>query len=298
VTIWSHVNRGMARLNPGGMEAPTRRYPAAMEFEHLEIERDGYVATLWLNRPDKLNALSEDMWRDIPEAVAELDDDATVRVIVLAGRGKAFTVGIDLNLLTSLQPSGPSPAAGNRQLYTEIKRLQTTVSCLAETAKPVIAAIHGFCLGAGANLISACDIRLAASDATISIRETRMGLVADIGALQRLPGIVGSGVTAEMAMTGADYPASWVLDRGLVSRVYDDQDALMAGAREVAAEIAANSPLVTQGIKRILQANDGRTIDQALDYMAQWNASFLVSNDLMEAMNAFLEKRDPDFSGT
>lgn len=269
-----------------------------MAFEHLEIEVDGSVGVLWLNRPEKLNALSEDMWRDIPEAIATLDADESVRVIVLAGRGKAFTVGIDLDMLASLQPSGPSPAAGNFHIYTEIKRLQSTVNCLAETPKPVIAAIHGYCLGAGANLISACDIRLASSDAVISIRETKMGLVADIGALQRLPAIVGNGVTAEMAMTGADYPASWALERGLVNEVYDDRDALLTGARQMAAEIAANSPLVIQGIKRILQANDGRTVDQALDYMAQWNSSFLVSNDLMEAMSAYLEKRDPDFTGT
>lgn len=269
-----------------------------MSFDHLEIEQNGHVATLWLNRPEKLNALSEDMWRDIPEAVARLDADDTIRVIVLAGRGKAFTVGIDLALLTSLQPTGSSPAEGNRKLYSEIKRLQATVSCFAVTAKPVIAAVHGYCLGAGANLISACDIRLAASDATFSIRETKMGLVADIGALQRLPAIVGNGVTAEMAMTGADYPASWAREHGLVNQVFEDHDALMAGAQELAGEIAANSPLVTQGIKRVLQANDGRTVDQALDYMAQWNSSFLVSNDLMEAMAAFVEKRDPNYTGT
>lgn len=269
-----------------------------MAYQHLEIEQDGRVATLWLNRPEKLNALSADMWADIPEAVAELDEDEDTRVIVLSGRGNAFTVGIDLDMLAGMQPEGPSPAKGNFHIYSEIKRLQRTVSCFAETAKPVIAAIHGYCLGAGANLISACDIRLASADATISIRETRMGLVADIGALQRLPGIVGSGVTAEMAMTGADYPASWALERGLVSEVFGDDDALLEGALELAGQVAANSPLVTQGIKRILQANDGRTIDQALDYMAQWNSSFLVSNDLMEAMSAHIEKRDPDFTGT
>lgn len=269
-----------------------------MGYEHLEIDKEGYIATLWLNRPEKLNALSEDMWADIPEAVAELDADEGIRVIILAGRGNALTVGIDIDMLAGMQPSGPSPAKGNFHVYTEIKRLQETVNCLADTAKPVLAAIHGYCLGAGANLISACDIRLASADAMISIRETKMGLVADIGALQRLPGIVGNGVTAEMAMTGADYRASWALDKGLVSRVFDDQETLMAGARRLAEEIASNSPLVTQGIKRILQANDGRTIDQALDYMAQWNSSFLVSNDLTEAINAFMEKRSPDFTGT
>jgi enoyl-CoA hydratase len=101
-----------------------------------------------------------------------------------------------------------------------------------------------------------------------------------------------------MAMTGADYPADWALERGLVSQVFDDPETLMVGVGEIAGEIASNSPLVTQGIKRILQANDGRTMDQALDYMAQWNSAFLISNDLMEAINAFMEKRDPDFTGT
>jgi enoyl-CoA hydratase len=269
-----------------------------MGFDHLEIEKDGRVATLWLNRPEKLNALSADMWADLPDAVSELDRDEEIRVIVLAGRGRAFTVGIDITMLTELQPAGPSPARGNFHIYTEIKRLQGTVNSLADTAKPVIAAIHGYCLGAGINLISACDIRLASEDAVFSIRETKMGLVADIGALQRLPGIVGNGVTAEMALTGADYSASWAREHGLVSRVLTDPDTLLATARELADEIASNSPLVTQGIKRILQSNDGRTIEQALDYVAQWNSSFLVSNDLLEAINAFNEKRDPDFTGT
>jgi enoyl-CoA hydratase len=269
-----------------------------MGFDHLELEKDGHVATLWLNRPEKLNALSEDMWADIPRAVRTLDEDEDVRVIVLAGRGKAFSVGIDIGMLSRLRPDGPSPARGNFHIYTEIKRGQETVNSLAEAAKPVIAAIHGYCLGAGANIISACDIRIASEDAVFSIRETRMGLVADIGALQRLPGIVGNGVTAEMALTGADYPASWALERGLVSQVFANAEDLLTGARELADEIASNSPLVTQGVKRILQANDGRTIEQALDYMAQWNSSFLVSNDLLEAINAYMEKRDPDFTGT
>jgi enoyl-CoA hydratase len=269
-----------------------------MGYEHVEIEKDGHVATLWLNRPDKLNAMSEDMWVDIPEAVKDLDNDDHVRVIILAGRGTAFTVGIDVDLLAGVQPTGPSPATGNLELYRTIKRLQRTVSCFAETSKPVIAAVHGYCLGAGANLISACDIRLAAADSQFSIRETRMGLVADIGALQRLPAIVGNGVVAEMALTGADYPAEWALEKGLVSRVFDNADSLMDGTQELAHQVAGNSPLVTQGIKRIIQANDGRTIDQALDYMAQWNSSFLVSNDLLEAMSAFRDKRDPDYTGT
>lgn len=269
-----------------------------MGFENIEVERDGHLGTIWLSRPEKLNALSEDMWEDIPRAVTELDSDGQIRVIILAGRGKSFTVGIDIEMLSSLRPAGPSPAAENMRLYQTIKRLQRTVSCFADTAKPVIAAVHGYCLGGGINLISSCDLRLAASDATFSIRETRMGLVADIGVLQRLPAIVGAGVTAEMALTGGDYPAAWAHERGLVSQLFDDQEALMVGAARLADEIAVNSPLVTQGVKRALQASDGRTVEQALDYMAQWNSSFLISNDFMEALSAFAQKRDPDFTGT
>ncbi|MEX0865072.1 MAG: crotonase/enoyl-CoA hydratase family protein [Acidimicrobiia bacterium] len=268
-----------------------------MGYEHLEIESDGPVATLWLNRPEKLNALSADIWADLPRAVAALDSDDSVRVIVLAGRGTAFTVGIDVNLLAGLRPEGPSEATRNLRLYQSIRRLQGTISSLADASKPVIAAVHGYCLGAGVNLISACDLRIASSDAVFSIRETRMGLVADIGALQRLPKIVGHATTTEMALTGDDYEAGWALGRGLVSSVADDRDQLMSAVYDLARGIAANSPLVTTGIKRVLKANDGHTIEEGLEFAAQWNSSFLLSNDLTEAIGAFMEKRPPDFKG-
>ena len=269
-----------------------------MGYQHLEIDKDDHVATLWLNRPEKRNALSEDMWADIPAAMADLDADDTVRAIVLAARGIAFSVGIDINLLATLQPSGESQADANRKLYETILRLQDTASCFATSPKPVIAAVQGYCLGAGVDLIAACDIRLAADDAVFSIRETKMGLVADIGSLQRLPAIVGVGVTAEMAYTGGDFDVAWAKEAGLVNDVHPDHDAVVTAAHRLAAEIASNSPLVTQGIKQVLAAAEGRTIEEALDYVAQWNSSFLLSNDLMEAIAAFMEKRDPDFTGS
>jgi len=266
-------------------------------YQHLELEKDGHIATLWLNRPEKHNAMSEDMWVDIPTAMAELDVDDLVRVIVVAGRGPAFCVGIDINMLASLQPTGDSQADSNKKLYDTIRRLQETNSVFAKSPKPVIAAVHGSCLGEGINLISACDIRLASSDAVFSIRETRLGIVADVGALQRLPGIIGSGHLAELAFTGKDVDAARARDIGLVNDVYPDQPSLMKAAYELAGEIADNSPLTVSGVKRILAANDGRTVDEALDYVAQWNSSFLMSNDLIEAISAFIEKREPDFKG-
>ena len=268
-----------------------------MGYEHIEIEHDDRVATLWLNRPEKMNAMSADMWTDIPAAMTDLDADETVRVVILAARGKAFSVGIDVNMLAGLQPTGASQAEANRRLYLRIKVLQMTATCFANSPKPVIAAVHGYCLGAGMDMITACDVRLAAEDAVFSIRETRMGLVADIGSLERLPGIVGPGHTAELAYTGKDIPATRAGEIGLVNEVYTDQGALLIAARTLADEIAAMSPLVTQGVKAVLGANDSRTTEEALDFVAQWNASYLFSNDLFEAMNAFVEKRDPDFKG-
>jgi enoyl-CoA hydratase len=267
-------------------------------YQHIEIERDGSVATLWLNRPEKRNAMSADMWRDIPAAMAEIDADDSARVVILAARGPAFTVGIDVELLASLQPGDGSRAESSMHLYRTIRELQRTASCFAESPKPVIAAVHGYCLGGGMDLITACDLRFAAGDAIFSIRETRMGLVADVGTLQRLPAIVGPGHTAELAYTGKDIDAGRALAIGLVNDVLPSVDTTFEAARETALQIAENSPLVIRGIKKALAGNEGRTVGQALDNAAQWNAAFLISNDLTEAVSAFVEKRKPDFTGT
>ncbi len=268
-----------------------------MGYQHLEIERAGHVATIWLNRPEKLNAMSEDIWIDVPRAVAELDGDQSVRAVILAGRGRSFTVGIDIEMLASLLPSGSSEEA-QEALYSQIKTLQLTISCLADTTKPVIAAIHGHCLGGGMGLITACDVRYGSADSVFSVRETRLAVVADIGTLQRLPGIVGAGHTNELALTGADIDAARALEIGLLNRVYPDAASTYEAARDLADTIAANSPLVVQGIKKVLAANDGRSMSEALDFVARWNAEHLLSNDLMEALAAFVAKRPPEFTGT
>jgi enoyl-CoA hydratase len=124
-----------------------------------------------------------------------------------------------------------------------------------------------------------------------------MGLVADVGTLQRLPDIVGSGHTAELAFTGMDIDATRAKEIGLVSRVEADRETLLAAAHELAGQISENSPLVLEGVKRVMQANRGRSVDEALDYVAQWNSAYLLSNDLFEATSAFMEKRKPEFKG-
>jgi enoyl-CoA hydratase len=261
-----------------------------MGFQHVEIVISDHDGWLWLNLPDKRNALSEDMWADIPRAVKELSSDPDVRVIVVAGRGQAFTVGIDLQMLMTVNDTdAPSDAARKMDLYRTVRRLQATMSAFAESPKPVIAAVHGWCLGAGVDLITAVDIRLSTADAVFGVRETKLGLVADVGTMQRLPRLLSPGHTAELVYTGKDIDAAHAHRIGMVNHVYDDVDALHDAAQTMATEIAANSPLIVQGIKSVLAAEEGMSVTAALDHMALWNAAFLQSNDIMEAMSAFTE---------
>ena len=268
-----------------------------VSYRHIQIEARGHIGWLWLNRPDKMNALSPDLWEDLPRAVEELVTESDVRVVVVAARGRSFTVGIDLNMLGELAPDTGSAAAVNRALFQRLKELQRTFSSLESCPVPVIAAVHGWCIGAGMDLVTACDIRLAAADAVFSVRETRMAMVADMGTLERLPRVVSAGAVAELVYTGKDIGASRAEQIGLVNRVYPDQEALLAGAREWAEQIASNSPWAVQGAKAVLAAERGKSVSEALDYVALWNAAFLQSDDLGEALAAFRERRPPRFTG-
>jgi len=192
---------------------------------------------------------------------------------------------------------GTSEAARRKAALRGIKRLQASVTAVAACPKPVIAAVHGYCIGGGIDLICACDIRLASADAVFSVRETKIAIVADLGTLQRLPGIVTKGHVAELAYTGKDIPAERASEIGLVNQVLPDADACHKAAHEMANEIAANSPLAVQGTKAVLKASEGRSVEEGLDYVGVWNAAFLTSDDLTEAFTAFLQKRPPKFTG-
>ena len=274
-----------------------------MTFENLCIEREGGVAVLWLDRADKLNALHRALWDSIPRAVASLDADESVRAIVLAGKGKGFCSGIDLMdhaqglMAGSLSGRGESAVGKRRALYDDIRRYQGTVSSFANTNKPVIAAVHGACIGGAIDLITACDIRVCSADAIFSVRETRIAMVADVGTLQRLTRIVGDGAARELIFTGRDFDAAHARETGLVNAVLPDAAACFAHARALAAGIAANSPLAVQGAKQVLGFAERRAIDANLDYVALWNAAFLQSDDLAEAMTAFAQRRAPQFQG-
>jgi enoyl-CoA hydratase len=226
----------------------------------------------------------------------------------VAARGPHFSVGLDLkamgNVLSGDGDDGgtdgspaPSMAARARTSRREVLRLQASISAVALCPKPVIAAVHGYCIGGGVDLIAACDIRLASADAVFSVREAKVAIVADLGSLQRLPAIIGAGHLAELAFTGKDIDAARAREIGLVNEVAADAGAVQAAAAALAGEIAANSPIAVQGTKSVLAANEGRTVAEGLDYVATWNAGMLASDDLVEAMMAFMERRPPKFTG-
>jgi enoyl-CoA hydratase/carnithine racemase len=268
----------------------------------LTLEINAHVATLWLDRPEKRNAMSADIIEGLPRAMAAIADNEEVRAVVLAARGKSFSVGLDLASLGATSAGHGEKVSGATASLRQMKvtgDFQAAISSVADCPVPVIAAIHSHCLGAGVDLATACDIRLAAQDALFGIRETKIGIVADVGTLQRLPGIVGAGHVAELAYTGKDIGAARAEKIGLVNDVYPDAEAAYAAACELATEIAANAPLAVRGTKFMLQQGENLTTEQSLLLNGLWTmATTLNSNDLTEAMQAFMEKRPPSFTGT
>ena len=274
----------------------------AFSSDVVSIEKNGAVGTLWLDRPEKFNALTPALWAAIPEALNELAADADIRAIIVAGRGNHFCAGIDLmagGLDAKHTTEAPSEAVANLNQLGFTTAFQEAISSLAKCQLPVIAAVHGYCLGAGIDLITACDVRISAADAQYGVRETRIGLVADVGTLQRLPKIISAGHMAELAYTGKDINAARAEKIGLVNDVYADFDSTYAAAMEMANSIAANPPLAVRGTKFILQQSEDLTTEQSLLLNGLFTLmTSLKSNDMHETMHAFGEKRPPVYTGS
>jgi enoyl-CoA hydratase len=183
------------------------------------------------------------------------------------------------------------------KLLPKIKHLQDGISAIEKCRKPVIAVIHGHCVGAGLDMATACDIRICSNDALFSLKEAAVGFVADVGVLQRLPLIVGQGHSRELAYTARTISAARAKEIQLVGEVYPDVSTLFKKAEELAYEIAANSPLAVQASKDVLNYGVGKSIDDGLKYVASMSVNIIPSDDLMEAIRAFAEKRKPHFTG-
>ena len=270
------------------------------EYKAIRLEKSEGIAEVVLTGPGKGNAMGPDFWRETPDLFARLDRDQEVRAIIVRGEGSQFSYGLDLAAMMGnlgQHFGGANLAAERTELLDKVFEMQQAFDRVEACRKPVIAAINGWCIGGGLDLIAACDIRLCSADARFSLREVKVAIVADLGSLQRLPRIIGEGNTRELALTGKDISAERALRINLVNEVYETPAALIDAARTTALEIAANPPLVVQGIKRVMNYGAGKSVKEGLEYVAVWNSAFLQSHDLGEAMTAFMERRAPRFKG-
>jgi enoyl-CoA hydratase len=268
-----------------------------MQFETLSVTLDAHIATIRLNRPYKANAMSATMWQEIRKAFDWVDTTPEARVAVLQGEGKLFCAGIDLQMMMGINADVRNDCDGRTReaMRRVILDMQDTLTSLERCRKPVLAAIHNGCIGGGIDLVTCADMRYCSADAYFTIKEIDIGMTADVGTLQRLPKLVGDGITRELAYTGRKCLADEAQQIGLVNRVFESREALYAGVQEIAATIAAKSPLSIRGTKEMINYARDHSVADSLNYIATWNAAMLMSNDLTEAMTANMTKRAPVF---
>lgn len=268
-----------------------------LDSTFLKVERDGPVAHIVLDRPDKANSMTPDFWADLPRIVDALGRDESVRCAIVSGEGRHFTGGMDLAAFASLAALfEKEPGRAAYAMRDLILSLQNSFNALERARFPVIAAIHGACVGAGIDMITACDLRLASSDAYFAVEEIHIGMAADVGTLQRLPKLIAPAVAAELAYSGRRFQAAEAREIGLVSAVHADKDAVLGAARELALSIAAKSPLAIAGIKRNLAYARDHSVADGLDYIATWNAGMLRPGELMAAVQAKMTRQQAEFA--
>ena len=266
-------------------------------FETLSVTLEGAVAIVRLNRPDKLNAMNLAMWNELRSAFQFLDGLPAARAIVLEGEGRGFTAGIDLQIMMGLGSQIQNDCDGRMResLRRIILDLQDCLTSLERCRKPVLAAVHGACVGGGIDLICCADMRYCSADAWFSIKEIDIGMTADVGTLQRLPKLIGDGMARELAYTARKVEAAEAKEIRLVNRVFETPEALREGVRAIAAEIATKAPLAVRGVKEMITYARDHSVADGLNYVATWNAAMLMSADLQAAMMAGMSKTTPTF---
>lgn len=267
-----------------------------MDYTSFTLNIADHIATITLSNPQKANALGEDFWTEFAQVFEHLNQDPDVRVVVVASSGKHFTSGIDLGYLQScMPPEDADPARAMDKLRRHVKFLQVSFEAIDKCRMPVLAAVQGGCFGAGVDLVSACDIRYVSADAFFIIQEINIGMVADLGTMQRMPRQIPDGLMRELAYTGRKYLADEALATGYVTHVAADHDALLDHVMTIAARIAAQSPLAIAGSKEMLNHTRDNSVASGLDYIAAWNAGMLSKEDVVKGAVAALSKSKAEF---
>ena len=273
------------------------------QSNYFDIEFLGHVAHIKLNRPEKRNAMNWDFWRDLPRIVGDIDTHARARCIVLSSTGPVFSAGLDLSLFgQDVFASSKTAKMNEKELQTPqnfmsfLSFLQDSISSLQKARIPVICAIQGGCIGGGVDLICSADIRLATNDAFFSIRETKIGMVADVGTFPRIVKLLPEGIVKELAFTGRNFSAQEAKEYGFLNKLYESHDSLIEGALEIANEIVSNSPAAVYGCKRVIDFSRDHTIDEGLEWINMWNASMLSQSELMEGFQSYKSKKEGNFA--
>ncbi|WP_310497996.1 crotonase/enoyl-CoA hydratase family protein [Sandarakinorhabdus sp.] len=266
-------------------------------FTTLDFAVSDGIARVTLNRPQQLNTMNKDFWPEMVRVFAAIDHDPAVRCVIIASTGKHFTAGLDLGWAgqTTLAQGSQDLGRARESFRRHVKELQESFNVIDNCRVPVIAVVQGGCIGGGVDMVTACDIRIAAADAFFTIQEINIAIVADVGTLQRAPHLLPQGLLRELAYTGRRFPAVEALQYGFVNRVAADHAAALAAAETMAAEIAAKSPLAITGIKAVLNHGRDHSIADGLEYVAVWNAGMLQGGDVGEAVKAQMARETASF---
>ena len=264
-----------------------------MAYSTLQLEFKDKIAHLILNRPAALNSMNRAFWQELPAAILEVEQAEDARVLIISSTGKHFSAGMDLEVFSQPDPRMFGGEASRRAEFMRrlVLELQACFSALEELRIPVLAAIQGGCIGGALDLVCACDSRYCTADAFFTIKETELGITADLGSLQRLPKWISPGLVRELAYTARNLPATEAKESGLVNRVFADQADLLAGVMQIATQIAAHSPLAVAGSKAMLNYARDHSVADSLQYMATWQAGMFQATDLMESVQAKQAKR-------
>jgi len=256
---------------------------------------EDHIAHLVLCQPEALNTMGPVFWRELDTALTELHHGNTARVLVISSTGKHFSAGMALDTFAgAIQMDDKSPE-GRAAMFDSLSDMQATFTKLEKLRIPVIAAIQGGCIGGAVDMVTACCLRYASAEAFFCIQEINIGMVADVGTLQRLPKLIPLAVVKELAYTGRRMGADQALQYGLVNAVLPTPEAALAAAMQCAREIASKPPIAIWGTKQAVHYARDHTVDEALSQMGWLQAAIWSNRHVGEAVGAMKAKRAADF---
>jgi enoyl-CoA hydratase len=264
-------------------------------MQRFALKTENHVAHLVLNRPEAMNTMDATFWRELDEVLTALHRGSDARVLVISSTGKHFSAGMSLEAFGGAITMDDSTAEGRAAMYDQLTDMQATFSKLESLRMPVLAVIHGGCVGGAVDLVTACCLRFATADAFFCVQEINIGMVADVGTLQRLPKLVPMAIAKEMAYTGRRLPASRALAQGLVNEMHETAAQALDAAMQCASEIAAKPPVAIWGTKQALHYARDHSVEDALRQMSWLQGAVWSNQHVREAVTAMKEKRAGGF---